>query len=321
MAKPKRPAGKQKGPPSPEARRPSLPLRLLLGLYRPSFLFPAAVSLALIVTWPYLAAWTPDLRGRSEFVLSPERIVLPPGNEWVPSGLARRVLQKSGISKASLLDDDLAERLARAFAAEPWVKQVRGVRKHRGGRVTVDLVFRRPVLMAAASGGMYPIDDSGVLLPPVDFSAGDISRFPIARNVRSLPSGPPGQAWGDPIVEGAARLAAELHPADSAPSPWERFRFAAILLPTPDSASPGPEELSYQLETRGGSRIVWGQAPGKESLEPPTEVKLERLAYYLQQCGSFETAAGPSRIDITGFDVIRAESLQGAAAPSPTQRR
>lgn len=316
MARTKKPAGKAKGAASPAA----LAVRLVRRLYQPSVLFPTAVSLAMIITWPYLAAWAPDLRGRTEFRLSADRILLSPRAEWTPHDLTERVLQRAGIQHASLLDDDLTERLARAFQDEPWVKQVRSVSKRRGGLVNVELDYRRPVLMAATTAGVYPVDEDGVLLPPTDFTPQNVARFPLARNVRSFPSGPAGQPWGDPVVAGAARLAARLIARDAGACAWDRWDLEAILLPTPDAASPLPEDLSYQLQTRGGSQIVWGQAPGGSSLEPPVEVKLERLNYYLQQCGSFETAAGPSRIDITGFDVIRAKSLQGAQTPPPRSR-
>jgi len=154
---------------------------------------------------------------------------------------------------------------------------------------------------------MYAVDGEGVLLPPEDFRAEDIRRFPLARNVSTLPRVGAGDVWSDPAVLGAARLAALLTPQQDETDPWRSLGLAAILLP--QSPPNGGQPLTYELQTTGGSRIIWGHAPGGDSLEPSPDQKLARLVYYREQCGGFETAQGPTRIDIRDIEVIYAGAL------------
>ena len=71
----------------------------------------------------------------------------------------------------SILDEQLAERLAKAFSFHPWVAEVREVRKSIPARVTIDLVYRRPVCMVELPdrSGLYAVDAQAFLLPSRDF--------------------------------------------------------------------------------------------------------------------------------------------------------
>jgi hypothetical protein len=290
------------------AAGPSWAARLLHRLYQPGILFPTALAMGLIVMWPYLPAWAPDLSHDPTYQVTAERLQLPARHRWVPPRFAADVLTRAGATPdhpLSLLVDGLSERIAKSLAADPWVKSVREVRQQRDGTIAVELEFRRPVLMVSTPRGMYAVDAEGVLLPPEDFRAEDIREFPLARGVRSLPQVGAGQVWTEPGVRGAAQLAAVLAPKLDAADPWRSLSLAAILVPS----NGGEARATYELLTSGGSRIVWGHAPGADSLEPPVEQKLARLVYYRQQCGGFETAQGPTRIDIRDIDVIHASAL------------
>ena len=290
---------------------PPWPMRVFRQFYQPGLLFPLAVALGVIVTWPYLPRWAPDLSSDPAYQVTVERVHIPERHEWVPFEIVERVLARAGATPErplSLLRDRLSAELAESFAAEPWVKAVREVRRERDGTIKVDLEFRRPALMVSTPRGMYAVDAEAVLLPPQDFRAEDIPRFPLARGATSLPQVGAGQAWNDPVILGAARLAEFLTSVDEDAAAWSRLGLAAIVLPGRESAA---DRLpSYELETAGGSRIVWGDAPGAESLEPSPKQKLARLIYYREQCGGFETAEGPARIDIRDIEVIYAGALE-----------
>lgn len=293
--------------------------RLAARLYQPALLLPTALAVAAIVTWPYLPAWAPDLSRDPAYQLTPSRLHLPAGHAWIPSDFADGVLARAGATPQrplSLLREGLAERIARSLELDPWVEAVHRVQQQRDGTISVELQFRRPVLMVATSRGMYAVDAAGVLLPPESFRAEDVARFPLARQAQSLPSVGAGQVWNDAGVRGAARLAAVLAPHGDDSDPWKSLALTAILIPP---ATAGDSRLTYELQTTGGSRIIWGHAPDPDSLEPPAEQKLARLIYYREQCGGFEAAHGPTRIDIRGIDVIYAGALK-VGAPNAGRR-
>jgi hypothetical protein len=129
--------------------------------------------------------------------------------------------------------------------------------------------------------------------------------------VTSLPQGPAGQNWGDAVVAAAARLASVLAPEQNLEPHWKRFGFVAILAPSAETKTSGPESLTFEILTRGGSRIVWGKAPGADALEPNIEQKLARLDYLLR-FGALDGAQGPRRVDIRLFDGISLQPLNAA---------
>lgn len=281
--------------------------------YRPRVLLLLALGVAAVVLAPYVGGWLPDAAQLPEYQVAARSIQVTPGHRWVPDDLREQVIRRAELSEQlSLLDGNLAARVAAAFAEHPWVSRVMQVRVSRETGIAVDLEYRTPVLMVETSRGAYPVDGAGVLLPPADFSVAEVRRFPHLTNVKSQPAGPAGVPWGDVVVVGAARLATTLAPGQDMSRYWDRFRLEAIVAPVPGQAEPQIAELSYELLTRGGSRIVWGRPPGGDDLEPSAAQKLGRLEQYLSRYGSFEAPHGPYRIDIRHFEVIEVGSLSEA---------
>ncbi|MCI0461819.1 MAG: hypothetical protein L0Z62_33125 [Gemmataceae bacterium] len=103
-----------------------------------------------------------------------------------------------------VLDDDLPEQLARAFALHPWVARVERVEVTRGCRVRVRLTHRRPALAVWVGERLRGVDDEGVLLPGKAPTAG----LPVFEGQAPPPAGPAGTRWGDAAVEKAARTVA-----------------------------------------------------------------------------------------------------------------
>jgi hypothetical protein len=128
------------------------------------------------------------------------------------------------------------------------------------------------------------------------------------------PAGPAGVAWGDIVVVGGARLADRIAPGHDLTRYWDRYQLEAIEAPRRGKTDADLADLTYELMTRGGSRIVWGRPPGGDELEPPPSQKLARLDEYLSRYGNFEAPHGPYRIDIRHFEVIEVGTLSGAAA-------
>jgi hypothetical protein len=182
--------------------------------------------------------------------------------------------------------------------------------------VVAEVEYRMPVLLIESRTGMYPVDRDSTLLPPMDFAVSDLNRFPRLKGVPTTPAGPAGTVWGDAVVLGAARLAEVLAPDGDLSVYWDRFQLESIEAPARTTATITLDEVSYELVTRGRSRIVWGRAPGADDLEPSVAQKLGRLESYFTSHGGFESQGSPNRIDIRQFDTTEVTSL----APPPGTR-
>jgi hypothetical protein len=269
-----------------------------------------AIVAGTVVVCPHVSHWLPDPAELPEFQFEARSIQVTPPHRWVPHDLVEQVIRQAKLpDQLSLLDGDLAGKLAAGFADHPWVSRVVQVRVSGESGVAVDLEYRTPVLMVETGHGAYAVDVAGVLLPPADFSVASVRRFPLLKNVKSQPAGPAGTRWGDVVVVGGARLATTLAPGQDLSRHWDRFQLEGIEAPVPTQAVPQLTDLSYELVTRGGSRIVWGRPPGGDDLEPPPAQKLARLEQYLSRYGSFDAPHGPYRIDIRHFEVIEVGAL------------
>jgi hypothetical protein len=115
---------------------------------------------------------------RPEYHLQAEDIEITPRPDWVRSDVKAEVVRDSGLTKLSLFEQQVTVQIAQAFATHSWVAEVRRVSKHYPAKVTVDLVYRKPVAMVVVvmqgkngpESGLLPVDVHGVLLPPADFS-------------------------------------------------------------------------------------------------------------------------------------------------------
>ena len=233
---------------------------------------------------------------------------------WVAQDLLQQVIERAGLpQEVSLLEDGLAEEIAKAFELHPWVEEVIFVRKSIPARLEVELSYRRPVAMVQGVQGMYPVDGSGTLLPPADFSVADTKRYPVIQNVKSTPRGAAGTNWGDLNVVAAARL------ADTLAVHWQEFGLVAIRVPRPRKVQVTFDDLIYELVTAGGSTIIWGRVPGSNHPgELSAEQKIGRLKKYLTDFGSFDHPHGPYEIDIRHWQEISRRPL--SARDSGTRR-
>lgn len=289
--------------------------RLRRRVFHPRLLVVIAAVIAAIIFIPRITRWLPDAGARNEYQLAAAEIEITAPPRHVPVDLVEQVVKNAKLRETlSLLDDDLAERVAKAFRGHPWVAEVVQVRKSFPARIEVELKFREPVAMVAVTDGLYPIDANAILLPPIDFSVADARRYPVIRGVQSLPHGAEGRPWNDPAVTGAAQLAEMLRPH------WKKLSLAAIRLPRRTTAEVDPKNLTFELETRGGSRILWGRAPGTDHPgELKTKQKIGRLEKYLADFGSFDYPHGPYEIDIRHWQEISRRPLS-AAREFPTRR-
>lgn len=290
----------------PLPRRPTTVLEQLLDwLLQPTVLLLLSCSVAAWVFVPRLSVRLPDLRNDRQYRLATTQIEITPPPHWVPHDLAEQAARRAGLpEELSLLDPDLARRVATAFEQHPWVKGKVRVSTSVPARMRVELEYREPVAMVrvaqAGKNGLFPIDADGTLLPSADFAPAEIAKYPLIESVSTPPSNAEGTVWKNAAVFGAARLARELKPY------WEQFGFQSIVVPANSNRKPTWDDLGLQLSTRGGSRVIWGRPPGaKHPGELPTDKKIERIKYYLSHHGPFDSAThGPFEYDITRWTDI-----------------
>lgn len=312
MATKRKQQAKKKENEEPQAQPVAARIRAFL--FRPRvLLFVAAVASATVLL-PMAKSLLPDLNKRPEFRLSTSEIQITVPPRWVPHDLVDQVATRAGLpDELSALDGDLTQQIAEAFQVHPWIAEVIRVRKSFPAKIDVELRYRRPVAMVQAKQGMYPIDGEGILLPPADFSVADTQRYLVIQNVSSTPQGPAGTNWGDVGVVGAGRLADILDEVNDSRSCWKKLGLAAICVPSRTKANVTIDELVYELVTDGGSRIVWGRAPGTDHPgELSAEQKLGRLEKYLAEFHTFEEPHGPYEIDIRHWQEISRRPLRAS---------
>jgi hypothetical protein len=239
----------------------------------------------------------------AEYRVGPQQIEITPLPPWIQSNIVEDVLRDPTLDgPLGILDKDLAERIAKAFSRHPWVAKVVKVEKKHPARVCVELVYRKPVCMVDVSGEFLPVSAEGILLPREDFTATEAARYPRLVGVERLPAVSPGNLWGgDAKVIGGAEIAAVLAPV------WERMKLQRIepLASDPAAGAVGLDagrqiqEPFFCVYTFGGTRILWGHAPGAKMRDELSPVeKLGRLQRYMADNDTFDGHPGQREIDI-----------------------
>ncbi len=283
---------------------------------RPSKIWWTTLLLALLFFGPLLSSLVPDLSARDEYRITAEHIALTQGPAWIPEDLTRQVFESSGFidDQLSLHESTLSERIAAAFHTHPWVEKVISVRKSWPAHVQVTVLYRRPIALIRATDGLYPVDRHGILLPASDFSREDLGKYPVIEGIDQAPVGRLGEAWGDPAVTEAARLAEVLMQKEDEGVWWERLRLQGIEIRSTESRK--PDTMQFELVTPGGSRILWGRSPSSTHPgELDVHQKLDRLRELHFRYGSFDGPSGPWQIDIRSWQGISRVALQPAESP------
>jgi hypothetical protein len=242
-----------------------------------------------------------QIRQGSEYLLEPEQIEINPPPPWIRADVRAETIRDGGLSELSLLDRELTVKIARAFGLHTWVENVRRVKKEQANpaRVVVDLAYRKPVAMVEVTindrPGLLPIDVYAVLLPPGDFSAEQARDYLRVSLTNAMPAGPVGTPWGDPRVDGAARVAAVLE------EHWKSLGLYRVTVQPSDPPPVNPEETVFVLTTRRGAEVVWGLAPRIDDVADVKKAlgKVERLVAYVEQHGPLDGLNASAQIDLT----------------------
>ena len=262
----------------------------------------AALGVAAHFGWRRSAA---TIARHPQYVLTAEGIHITPPPPWVRSDVKMQVLRDAGlVGTVSVLDDwdTLVRRVKEAFEFHPWVASVERITKRLPAALEIELKYRRPIA-AVESRDPYgvtflPVDERGVHLPEADLTDAERRYLPRISGVTGRPL--VGDVWADPRVLGGARLIAAL--ADD----WNELKLVEImaaLQSPPQGISP---RYTFEIITTGGTRIVWGAAPGDEASagESAFDQKRQRLLDYAARHGKLESIDGPATIDVRSELVV-----------------
>ncbi len=226
-----------------------------------------------------------------EYRLAADQVAVTPPPEWVNDDFVSETLRASGLdADGSLLDENLPQKLARAFSVAPWVAEVRGVEVRYPSAARIELSYREPVALVELPQGLYPVDKDGVLLPTAFFIAAPEKQreLLVIGGVTSTPLGTAGTLWGDAGVHAAARLASILCPVAA------DLELATIhaVRETPHTAF-----FSGRATTTAGTEIIWGRI---DPTDKNNETKIGRLREMRQFHRSLDNVpANLQPIDLT----------------------
>jgi hypothetical protein len=214
----------------------------------------------------------------------------------------------------------LAKRVEDAFKFHPWVASVKRISKSLPSSLTVELTYRRPVAAVESSDSdgiaFIPIDEHAIRLPESDFTDTERRHMPRISGVTGRPL--VGDRWNDPRVEGGAKLAAAL--ADV----WQQLQLIEILAVVNAASKGDRPQCLFEIVAAGGTRIVWGVAPGIEAAagEAPCDRKRANLLQFAAQHGGLDSIDGPASLDVRRELVITPRTARSKAeAAEATQTK
>jgi hypothetical protein len=283
--------------------------RLLVG-----FAVLAAFGYIGHLLWQHYAA---SISRHPQYLISPESIVISTPPPWIRSNIRTEVLRDAGlVGSLSVLDvnGQLHDRIQSAFEFHPWVQSVDRITKHLPAALEISLTYRRPLAAVEVAGDsgpagweLLPADPEAVRLPEADFTDAELRHLPriVGRFDRPLI----GQPWQDPRVSAGVALVAKLEPL------WHRLHLAEIV----PADRPAPEfggEIALEIVTSGGTRVLWGAAPGREPEgESSFAIKLERLESYATSHGKLDSINGPESLDIRRDLIVVPRTAKRSDAP------
>ncbi|MDB5350286.1 MAG: hypothetical protein JWN86_1533 [Planctomycetota bacterium] len=258
------------------------------------------------------AAWLHD---QSEFAVPFERIVLEPAPpveyRGGSSGFLASVRDRGKLeSPMRLLDADL-EQLKLAFAKHPWVSRVTRVQREFPDRITVSLVYRKPLArLDLGQKTFFAVAEDGAVLAGEDIVPALSGKLIRIEGYKGRLESRPGMFLGadetgkvDPEISAAVNLARWLAVNNRSEEP----RITAISLVK------GPGVIL--LTTHRGVLVYWGNGPGEEAAdEPKAREKFDRLRGLMRFLDERDSRAKP-RIRVVsvlrGSDQIMLQTTNG----------
>lgn len=222
-----------------------------------------------------------------------DQLSVTPQPAWIKSNVAEEVFRNGRLERISLLDPKANATIAQAFETHPWVKSTSRVTKSAGGKVAVDIVYRRPVAMiycAPPQEGFLPVDSEAILLPVQDFSPEEVYEYFLIIADGTPPAGESGMAYGSSLVAETLKVCQFLE--DSR----ESLGLQRVYVDEEERLS-GPSRLRITLETKDRHVVRWGHIPDAEMPgEAQPREKLATITSWLTKLR--DSGATPSQLDL-----------------------
>lgn len=256
----------------------------------------------------------------SDYAYSPQppQVVLLNQPVWMSDYLAARIIQSIRPPVGhSAMDHRMLEDCALQLGLNPWVREVRQVRRvYRnapGDTLEVDCEYRAPIALVRYDDYYILVDNDATVLPEV-FRPDEVSRLVFGHdgrmNIRviegvSRQPPVPGHRWPGDDLQAGLWMVKMLH---DKPYAEEIVRV--------DVSNYGGRELPNQahivLHTRYDTEVRWGQAPSWRGFEAPVQTKLANLQHVYERYGRID--ANQAWIDLRLDEVLRPSDGASAAA-------
>jgi hypothetical protein len=254
----------------------------------------------------------------------PLNVVIENQPKWMGDYLASQIEATVPRVNSSAFDRDLLASAAAALAQNPWVCDVKQVRRAYGQRpgdtLLIDCDFRAPIALVHWGDYYWLVDGDGVKLPE-QFTSNHVPRIVLGRDgrmnirvidgVRQPPPGT-GNRWRGEDLSAGLAMAKLLYGKAAAEQ-------IVIINVANYDGRVDPREAQVVLETRFATEVRWGRPPDAEDAlaEVPATQKLDEMAAVMQQYKRVD--AGHPWIDLR-FDKVTypTPAPPPGVAPDPT---
>lgn len=225
-----------------------------------------------------------------------------PPPDWIKTDVSALAIKESRLNEVALSQPDAIERVVASFAVQPWVKRVDNAAKTVSG-IQVQLTYRTPrAIVEIGRDQLVPIDDEAVVLDGRDFNRDDLMQYWRVSLNRHITSGlSTGRRWDDIRIADSVAIA----------NAWANSINRVDLFRIVNRSTPTRDRLrlnDYELWTRRGTIVIWGNAPGLEKQgEASAAKKIEALVRFVQENGPLD-AQNIKILDVRSGNVIPGNS-------------
>jgi hypothetical protein len=294
--------------PSPQPRlKLAVAMLHLLGI----FVFVGGLVYLVDVTRKYVEEAVPSPAG-------PLRIALVNKPVWMSDYLAEEIANTIPKNSGSAFDHDLLVRTAELLKKNPWVAEVRQIRRVYGEKpgdtLEVDCEFRAPVALVKSGHTYWMVDNDGYLLPE-QFTADKLDKVTVGRDGRTClrviegvrqPPPESGRRWAGADVSAGLDLVKLFY--------GKLFLDEVTAVDVTNYAGRVKRsDPQLVLETRYGTQIWWGRPLNTKDffVEVPATRKLEILRAVVQKDGRID--ANQTYLDVRYDNLLVPTTLPSEA--------
>lgn len=252
-----------------------------------ALLIAVVILVCLGMTWYALTPAWDWVTSLEEFRVYPGRLALQP-TPWLNIDALKADMRRT--DRTGLLADScsffaprLAERVAAAYGASPWVRRVVAVERKFPNRLAISLEIRQPFAFVVCGKGRYLVDRDGVILAPELYCLPKQGLGKPDILLTYSPEAPPlrGRPWNSEGVSAGIDMLAFL---------GEKAALNGVAVTglevRRDAGATGRAPVCVVLRTDSGAEIRWGlppRAPRAGTSEVSTAAKFEALSSVVRQ--------------------------------------